>query len=435
MARAWAGLVPAVRSLARGFQGENLLLRAAALTYLTFFSLVPLLTVCLALVGLFRQSELQRGLRQLVFTLLAPGVREESAAFITRLLESENYGALGSVGFLGLMVSAGSLLRNVDGSLNDIWGVRRKRPLWVSLLVYAGLLLVGPLLVALSVAGTGWVRNLLVEAELPLVSRLTVLLPPLVVVAGLTVLYYMAPHARVRLRAALAGAAVAGLGWELARHLYGEFAAYSFRSNPLYGSLSALPLFLAWLYVGWVIVLFGARLSYAVEHASFRDSLWAFGSHPRARELVGARVAQEASVAWALEAELPAARELAQRMRAPEPLVLEVVEALEQAGLLEHSPRLGLRPARHPAELTLAELTLAVHGVYSPGQPDAWSTPAAPGFEQLAALFRESDTTGLEVLRRTSWWALALLQRPELATAPPPAPTPGPALAAGNENP
>lgn len=435
MARAGAHLVPAVRSLARGFRGENLLLRAAALTYLTFFSLVPLLTVCLALVGLFRQSELQRGLRQLVFTLLAPGVREESAAFFTRLLQNENYRALGGVGFVGLLVSAGSLLRNIDGSLNDIWGVRRKRPLWVSLLVYAGLLLVGPLLVALSVAGTGWVRSLLEEARLPLLSHLTVLLPPLVVVTGLTVLYYMAPHARVRLRAALAGAAVATLGWELARHLYGEFAAYSFRSNPLYGSLGALPLFLAWLYVGWIIVLFGARLSYAVEHTSFRDSLWAFGNHPRARELVGARVAQEATVAWAQEARLPEARELAQRMRAPEPLVLEVVEDLVRAGLLERSPRMGLRPARHPAELTLAELTLAVHGVYSPGQPDTWSAPSAPGFEPLAALFRESDSTGLGVLRRTSWWALALLARPELTPAPAPASTPGPAQAARNENP
>src|SRR6218665_1158647 len=100
------------------------------------------------------------------------------------------------------------------------------------------------------------------------------------------------------MRSALAGGLVAGVAWSVARHVYTGIAAYGFRNNPLYASLGALPMFLAWLYVDWLIFLTGARLSYAVEHTTFRDSLWIFGTHPRARELVAARLAQETSLVW-----------------------------------------------------------------------------------------------------------------------------------------
>ncbi|HZI08142.1 MAG TPA: hypothetical protein VEZ71_29250, partial [Archangium sp.] len=169
-------------------------------------------------------------------------------------------------------------------------------------------------------------------------------------------------------------------------------------------------------------------LSYVVEHASFRDSLFAFGSHPRARELVGARVAQEATVVWFEGGPPPLPRDLATQLRVPEPLVQETVDDLEKAGLIQQGRRGGIVLARNPAELTLA-----VHGVYNPVDPSAWSPPRAPGFEPLLAFFSESDQHGLEVLRRTRWVDLAVLARPELAAvAAGPAPSPQVAASAGN---
>ncbi|MFY0580175.1 YihY/virulence factor BrkB family protein [Cystobacter fuscus] len=112
----------AVRSLARGFQGENIRLRAAALTYISVFSLVPLLTVVLALLGAYHQQAFQHRLREFISAVLAPGVREESATFLEGFLEPGNTTAIGSAGFLGLLFSSGSLLHNIDVSLNEIWG-------------------------------------------------------------------------------------------------------------------------------------------------------------------------------------------------------------------------------------------------------------------------------------------------------------------------
>ena len=409
----------AVRGLARGFLGENIRLRAAALTYISVFSLVPLLTVVLGILGAYHQQAFQHRLREFISAVLAPGVREESAAFLEGLLDPVNATAIGSAGFLGLLFSAGSLLHNIDVSLNEIWGVKNHRSWWIRGLVYAGLLLFGPLMLALSFAGTSGVRSILAGTHasifLDVFELLFSAVSPIMVTVGLTLIYRVTPNTHVRMRSALAGGLVAGVAWSVARHVYTGIAAYGFRNNPLYASLGALPMFLAWLYVDWLIFLTGARLSYAVEHTTFRDSLWIFGTHPRARELVAARLAQETSLVWFDGGTPPLPRELALHLRVAESLVDEVAESLVRAGLMTRHRRGGLLPARSPEELTLADLTLAVHGVYSPVGPGAWSPPRADGFEALDAFFRQSDSLGLEVLRRTRWMDLAILVRPGLA--------------------
>ncbi|MBE4749970.1 YihY family inner membrane protein [Corallococcus sp. ZKHCc1 1396] len=426
-----ADILLAARTVARGFMGENLRLRAAALTYISMFSLVPLLTVGLVLLRTLHQEQFQRKLRFVISEVLAPGVSEESAALLDRFLHPGSSIAVGSVGFLAVLLSAGSLLRHIDGAVNELWGIRRQRPWLTRLSIYAGLLLLGPIFLAISFSGTGRVRVLL-QMYAPTAPLFIALGTMLIAIGSLTLLYLWTPFAHVRVRSALAGGLVAGVGWMLAKQVYAEFAARSFLYNPLYASLGALPLFLAWVYVSWLVMLFGARLSYAVEHVSFRDSLFAFGTHPRAYELVAARVAQDVTLCWVDGRTPPLPRELATHLRVPESLVHEVVDRLVEARLLERGRRGGLRPARDPAELTLADTTLAVHGVMISGGPETWTGPRAPGFEQFEPLFQAADCAGVDLLRRTRWMDLVTPLRPGLLD--PPAPE-APKAAAGSGNP
>ncbi|MFP2929037.1 YhjD/YihY/BrkB family envelope integrity protein [Pyxidicoccus sp. 3LG] len=408
----------AARTVAQGFRGENLRLRAAALTYISMFSLVPLLTVALVLLTAVHQDGFKTELRRVVGELLDPGVVGKTSEFLDRFLQPSNRIAIGSVGFLAVMLSAGSLLRQLDGAVNELWGIRRQRPWGVRLLIYGGLLLLGPFFLAVSFSGTGKVRDFL-QSHAPHANAFILLGTTLIAVASLTLLYYWTPYSHVRVRSALAGGLVAGLGWMVAKQVYAEFAVRSFRHNPVYASLSALPLFLAWVYVSWLLLLFGARLSYAVEHAAFRDSLFAFGTHPRANELVASRIAQEATLAWVDGTQPPTPRELATRLRVPESLVHEVVDRMVEAELLERLRRGGVRPARDPATLTLADTTLAVHGVMISGGAETWDGPRAPGFEQMEPLFQAADCAGIDLLRRTRWLDLVVPLRPGLAEAPP----------------
>ncbi|MBI3183606.1 MAG: YihY/virulence factor BrkB family protein [Myxococcales bacterium] len=399
----------ALRGLVHGFRGEAITLRAGSLTFHSLFALVPMLTVALAAVQLFHQAAFQKQLTRFVQDMLAPGVQSESAAFLQRFITAASSRAAGGLSFVFVMISAALLLRNLDASLNEIWAVRRRRPLWMSGLLYALLLTLGPLVLGLWLGTTAGLRKLLLGADLPFSQQALRLGAAAVSVFALTAIYKLAPHAPVRVRSALAGGLLAGLGWELAKTSYASFAELAFRYNPLYGSLSAVPLFLAWVYVTWWLVLFGARLSYAVEHAEFRGEFLDLVYHPRARELIGAAIARHVTSALAAGRPAPTGREIARQIRVPAQMVLEVVHLLEKAGLLELR-RGGLLPAKEPSTLSLADVSAAVGGVAKLLRPTSAVQKIAE-FQELERVFGAVDDATVERLSKVSWSSLAALGR------------------------
>jgi membrane protein len=328
---------------------------------------------------------------------------------------------VGTAGFLLLLVSSASLLRHLDASLNELWHVRRHRPLWVSAGLYALILLLGPVLAALSLLTSGLLHDGLLGAAAalaPLAHLLLSLGQALVPVGALSLLYKLAPNVPVRWGSALGGGLFAGLAWWLVRGVYAEFAERIFRYDPVYGSLGALPLFLAWLYVSWLALLSGARLAYALEVASQR----ALGHsvhlhhHPRARALVAAREAQAATQAFLTGTPPPRLRELALRLRVTEALLAEAVERMEEAGLVTLAWRRGVQPARAPSELTLDDIAHAV-GTRSLERPaGSLEEPLDEEFARLESFFQQADHASAEHLARLSWVDLAGLADPALTT-------------------
>lgn len=410
------------RAVLRGFRGERIALRAGALTYVTLFSLVPLTSVVLGLLHALDSTRLEEEVRGFVFALLAPGVREEGAALLFRFLKTAGSSTIGTVGFALLLLSSASLLRQVDASLNELWNVPHHRPWYVSGLVYLLVLLLGPVFAAISVVTTGALRALLLESAVvlgPLAMILLSLGRVSLPVVALTLLYKLAPNAPVRWRSAVAGGVFAGLSWELARRGYDAFALRIIRYDPIYGVLGAAPLFLFWLWLSWLAVLTGARLSYAVEVASQR----ALGisvelmHHPRARALVAARIAQAATTAFLAGEAPPRPVELARRYRVPTPLVLEAIGRMERAGLVTLAWRGGVQLARAPSELTLEDVLAAMGAFGLEPSASSLEEPLDAEFARLEAHLVQADAASAEHLRRLSWLDLAGLANPLLQTA------------------
>ena len=190
------------------------------------------------------------------------------------------------------------------------------------------------------------------------------------------------------------------MAWELAKHGYAAFSALAFRSSPVYAALGALPLFLMWIYVSWMIVLLGARVAYTVQHVSYRGVLLALERHPRARELVAARVAQLITRAFLEGTPPPTPRRIARQLSLPDATTRETLGLLSDAGLVRKAG-LGVVPARAPEELTVGDISLAVGGLASLGTGGA--EPSSP----LEALFESADASTLAHLSGMSWTALA----------------------------
>jgi membrane protein len=385
-----------------GFRGERLALRAGNLTFITITSLVPLAAVVLSLVHLFdAKGSLDSLVLRFFDDVLSPGGRSQSEAAIRKFLLAAKSRAGGGLSFGFLLISAGLLLRHLDASLNEVWQVRRTRPLHWSLLLYAGVLLLGPLFLVAGLLGSEGVRHLLSWAALSAPGPLLALGSSVVAMAAFTLLYKFAPHAPVRWKSALVGGGLAGLAWELARRLYGSIASFFFSANPLYGSLGLAPLFLMWLYVGWYVVLSGARFAYAMEHAEFHHGFRDLSLHPRSNELIGARVAGILASHHGTRG--VTLKELASALSLPAQRVGDVVDLLEAAGLVIRAKD-GLHCAQNPSSLTLLDVSAAVGGT---GQL-ARTVPTGPAaLNSEAALFATIDEASIEKLSQISWQSLA----------------------------
>lgn len=395
-----------------GFRGESLPLRAGNLTFITITSLVPMVAVILSLVHVLRATRAEQLVLAFFDDILAPAGKSQMVDGFRHFLHSAPTRTIGSLSFFFLLVSSSVLLRHLDASLNEVWAVQRKRPLLISAGLYAGILVFGPVLMGVTLVGSDGLKRLILWLELPFSGEAFVLGATLAAGAIFTLLYKLAPHAPVPWQSAVAGGAVAGISWETARHVYGGIAAVFYASNPLYGSIGIAPLFLMWLYVGWIIVLIGARLAYAVEHADFHDEFRDLLAHPRSQELIATRVAAHAARARLDGRHGPTAKELAAAFRLPEQRLADVVFLLERAGVLIVGRRNELVPASEPSRLTLADISAAVGGTVL--APDGTSPTRAGPFEAVARTFATVDAATIEKLKGISWEALAAQEFPEV---------------------
>jgi membrane protein len=221
-----------------------------------------------------------------------------------------------------------------------------------------------------------------------------------------TLLYRLVPNAPVRWRSALAGGLFTAVAWELAKALYARFAGSFLGSHPVHALLGEPLLFLAWTYVGWWLVLFGARLAYAFEHAPYPELLLELGGHPRGRELVGARLAQLIAQESSRAGEPPTLRSLSETAGLPRKVISEVLEDFVAAGLVVRTGE-AVQMARPAGELTLSDISAAVGGIakFLRSRPRENSLE----FREVDLLFGELDEEAAKSLQRITWSDLAAL--------------------------
>ena len=253
-----------VLKVERRFRGDDALLMAAALSYTSLLSLVPLLAVGLAILAAFPAFE---GARiQLQVTLvqnLAPEVGQQVRQVIAGFIG--NAGNLTAIGILGLVVTAVLLLVAIEDALNRVFRVTKPRTAMSRLMVYWTVVTLGPILLGASLSITDWLFDSTAADTLPILSGVLSLLGTLfrfaMLVSLFTLLFTAVPHRIVPAREALAGGAVAGIAVALLRfgfHLYvDDLKAY----QSVYGALAALPILLFWMYLVWAAVLAGAELT------------------------------------------------------------------------------------------------------------------------------------------------------------------------------
>ncbi|APG26553.1 ribonuclease BN-like protein [Syntrophotalea acetylenivorans] len=253
----------------RDFTADNCMLRASALTYATLLSIVPLLAL---MFSLLKGLGVQNVLEPFLINNLAIG-SQEVVGEIFRYIENTQFGRLGAIGLIVLVLTVLALLSNIEKSFNHIWRVHETRTLMRRFADYFSVVLLSPLLIlaAVSISTSLQSQTLVLKLlETAYVGEALLLLfkliPFVVMWAAFIFLYLFMPNTRVRIQAALVGGIVGGTLWQLLQWGYVHFQVGVGKYNAIYGTMAALPIFIVWLYLSWMIVLFGVELTYAIQN-------------------------------------------------------------------------------------------------------------------------------------------------------------------------
>ena len=275
-----------VRLLVSRFSAHDALRNAAALTFTTLLSLVPLMTVILAVFSAFPIADkVSEAIQDFLFQNFVP----TSGEVVRRYLQnfSDKASRLTGAGFALLIIVALLLMANIDRALNSIWEVRRQRSPLNQFVVYWAILSIGPLLIGVRVVATSYGVSLPVLSDAAASGvgrRLLGLTPLLASVLGFSLIYALVPNRRVSLRHAIYGGALAAGLFELAKWSFAWYLTSFPTYEAIYGALATIPIFLVWIYLSWLVVLFGAEFTHCL--GIFRGG--ASGSAVRRLELVDA---------------------------------------------------------------------------------------------------------------------------------------------------
>ena len=258
--KTWPWLDTAI-TLRQRFREDRLGLTAGSLTFTTLISLVPLVTVMLALFSAFPMfASFQVALENYFLQSLVPdSVARPVLSALTQFAGKAN--RLGTFGLVFLVVTALALMLTIDRSLNAIWRVRQPRPIAQRVLVYWAALTLGPLLLGMSLSLTSYAISASrgVVGALPGgVAMLLNLLEFALLAAGFASLFHYVPNTHVRWRHALAGGLFAAISFEAAKSLLGWYVRQVPTYAAVYGAFATVPIFLVWIYISWVLVLLGA---------------------------------------------------------------------------------------------------------------------------------------------------------------------------------
>lgn len=247
----------------RIFNEQQCFNRAAALAYTTLLAFVPLLVVSFAVFMAFPQFNTiaQQVKQAIISNFVASSARNMQEYLDLFIVHAQQ---VSTFGMLTLLATAIFLVRTVEQTFNTIWHVSRHRGSVVAFFLYWGAITLIPILVGAGFITTSFLLSLSILNNVVIQNVISALITYLAAFIAFALLYMTLPNCRVPLQAALKGAGVAAILFELAKQAFAFYIIKFSDYQLIYGALALVPIFLIWLFISWVIILCGVVVSYVI---------------------------------------------------------------------------------------------------------------------------------------------------------------------------
>jgi membrane protein len=354
----------------RRFYEDGCALRATALTFYSLLSIVPVLALAF---GVAKGFGLEKLLEVQILTKLEsqPEMADKVLGFARNLLENTKGGAIAGAGVVVLFWTVVKVLGNIESAFNEIWGVKKARNLGRKLADYLSVILIAPVLLIIASSATVLLTTRITSMLQGLaflghaasgIIFLLKLLPYAVIWLLFTFIYVYMPNTKVGLKSALCGGIVAGSIYQLVQLIYIKFQIGVAGYGAIYGSFAALPLFLAWLQVSWLIVLFGAEISFAQQNVTaFEFEPDRLKLNHAFNRLVALLITHQCVKAFVNAQKAPTAEEISRALEVPIRLTRSVLSELREAKILsevlvnDHDD-IAYQPGCHIDDLTVTRV-------------------------------------------------------------------------------
>jgi len=258
-----------IRYVFQQFFAGRTMQSASSLAYTTLLSLVPLIAVMFSFFSnLPVFKDLSEIIQEFVFNNFVPSFGQTIRDYLINFsIKASN---LTTTGIVVLVIIALMLMSTINSALDNIWQINKRRHLVARFLVYWAILTLGPVLIGAGFYSTSYLFTL------PLVdrvdtARLLTLMPFYTSSIAFTLLYVLVPNTHVNTRHAIIGGVAAAVLFELAKYTFGLYVKAVPTYTVIYGAVAVIPMFLIWIYVSWLIVLFGAQISYSLSVFRMED--------------------------------------------------------------------------------------------------------------------------------------------------------------------
>lgn len=351
----------------REFNSDQCSLRASALTYYSLLSIVPVFAMAFGLAKGFGMDKILK--EQLIKS--AEGQQEifsQIIGFSENLLQNTRGGLIAGIGILFLFWTVIKVLGNIEQSFNHIWGIKKERTLGRKFSDYLSLMLIAPVIFLAGSSTTVFIISQITTITekisilgplAPLILTSLKLLPFAVFWGLLTYLYIFLPNGKIQFKSALLGGVVGGTIYQIVQWAYIHFQIGASNAGAIYGSFAALPLFLIWLQMSWLILLYGAELAFAHQNDdTFEFEAACRNASQKTKNLLSLQIA-ELCVSRFTRGEPPLSAEaIAGHLEMPIRLARELLFSLVQANLLSVMEGVSERERRYQPSRDIGEMTI-----------------------------------------------------------------------------
>jgi len=368
-----------VRLLIKNRAGQQ----AAVLSYHTIFGLVPLAIVTLLI---FQSFPAYRGVgdkvkglvyEQLHLTTIeypdpanpegSVKLTEHLDGIVGRVFTGLSEGTIALLSAVIIVWAALALLSTIERAFNNIWHVGKGRGFLHRIINYWALLTLGPLLLGAGIYITtrytfiGRIQRTVLSNVAPVV------LSYIVATVAFFLLYFILPNTKVRAKAAIFGAAVAALVWSFAKWGFGLYVTKLIPYSQIYGVLGLIPLGVFWIFITWLIVLFGLQLTFTTQHLKSLDAAEIAAARKTeeyfiANDVTAINIVREVAAAFE-ENNAPVSSEvISSKLNIPAEFSEKILNHLVGSGIIVKSsePQVGFIPAKDPAHIRLSDIAEAV---------------------------------------------------------------------------